>query len=791
MRPAPPGPALVRPAAMGPDLVLQAGLRPIPEYELVKRLGSGGFGEVWQAAGPGGFPVALKFIRLEDRSGVIELRSLALMKDIRHPHLLAMFGTWEVGGWLIIAMELGDRTLEQRLIEAKKQDLPGIPLVELLETMLEAAKGIDHLNELGIQHRDIKPQNFLLVGGGLKVADFGLAKILEKSFVSNSGAMTPGYAAPEFFQGQTSPHSDQYSLGITYCYLRGGRLPFGGNAMQIMFAHLQEEPDLSMMPERERPAVLRALAKRPEERWPNCRTFVNALYTACGLHRSTLPLEAEASGPEQGKVATPALTRRDSQLPEGAPTRVSGKPRLGRWLAAASLLGLLGLGAAGFWFQEPLQQWTGLAGPVAEEPTIADNGVPEAFRGAKAKEDNRDSNKSNPRRHVAKGEPATGATIPDGKNKAQEKTKDTNAPLPAEKEKPKPKVAKTPEPVASLKVVPPAEVTVHPGRKTAVQVQFQRAQFTEPIRLSLSGLPDGVVPINDRVPAGLDQMLLELKARPGLPEREFDVTITATGGDLKATGRFRLVVKLEKEIVNAVDMKLVLLPAGNFFRGSPPDEPGRGPEEGLVGEMEISRPFYLGAHEVTQEQFDKVMKRNPSWFQESGDGKDEVRDQKTPRLPVEMVSWEEAVEFCRRLSELPEEKEAGRVYRLPTETEWEYACRAGSSSAFAAGAALTARQANILDKVTGEPSLQRTTAVGSYLPNAWGLFDMHGNVFEWCGEPVMDPSGPKKVLARVLRGGAWCYTSRHARSAARNGAAPDFRSYFTGFRVACNGRLTP
>src|SRR5262249_55204931 len=156
------------------------------------------------------------------------------------------------------------------------------PQRELLEYMREAAKGIDHLNELGIQHRDIKPQNFLLVGGGLKVADFGLAKILESSFVSNSGAMTPGYAAPEFFKGENRPRADQFSLGMTYCYLRGGRLPFSGHAMQIMFAHLHEDPDLSMIPEPERPAVLRALAKQPDERWPNCREFVGALHAACG-----------------------------------------------------------------------------------------------------------------------------------------------------------------------------------------------------------------------------------------------------------------------------------------------------------------------------------------------------------------------------------------------------------------------------------------------------------------------------------------------------------------------------
>src|SRR5205823_3340037 len=106
-------------------------------------------------------------------------RSLQLMRDIRHPHLLGLFGAWQHAGVLILALELADRTLLDRLQEALDQGLPGIPRAELFEYMREVAKGIDHLNALDIQHRDIKPQNLLLIGGGVKVADFGLAKLLE------------------------------------------------------------------------------------------------------------------------------------------------------------------------------------------------------------------------------------------------------------------------------------------------------------------------------------------------------------------------------------------------------------------------------------------------------------------------------------------------------------------------------------------------------------------------------------------------------------------------------------
>jgi hypothetical protein len=242
---------------------------------------------VWQATGPGGFPVALKFVALEDKTGAAELRALEVIRGVRHPNLLSIMASWEVSGWLVIAMELADGTLWDRLKEAQRQALAGIPVDELREYMREAAKGLDYLNQphpslqaearQGIQHRDVKPQNLMLIGGGVKVADFGLARVLTRSVTKHTGSLTAAYAAPEFFGGQTTNRSDQYSLAVTYCQLRGGQLPYSGNPAQIMAGHLQGTPDLTMLPEAERPAVLRALAKEPRERWPSCRAFVETL----------------------------------------------------------------------------------------------------------------------------------------------------------------------------------------------------------------------------------------------------------------------------------------------------------------------------------------------------------------------------------------------------------------------------------------------------------------------------------------------------------------------------------
>src|SRR5262249_2964757 len=158
--------------------------------------------------------VALKFVRVRDGHGATERRALEIIKGIRHPNLLALFGVWQVGDLLIIGMELADRTLQDRLDQAQAEGLASIPGVELIEYLAGAAKGIDYLTvhshtlegreRVGVQHRDIKPQNILLLGGGVKVADFGLARLLQRSTTGHTGNLTPAYAAPEFFQNQTS-----------------------------------------------------------------------------------------------------------------------------------------------------------------------------------------------------------------------------------------------------------------------------------------------------------------------------------------------------------------------------------------------------------------------------------------------------------------------------------------------------------------------------------------------------------------------------------------------------------
>jgi formylglycine-generating enzyme required for sulfatase activity len=224
--------------------------------------------------------------------------------------------------------------------------------------------------------------------------------------------------------------------------------------------------------------------------------------------------------------------------------------------------------------------------------------------------------------------------------------------------------------------------------------------------------------------------------------------------------------------------------------GSPKDEKGRKDDEDQH-EVEITRPFYMGACEVTQEEYVKVTGKNPSHFSGTGGGKFKVKGLDTRRFPVEDVSWDQATAFCKKLSELPEEKKSGRYYRLPTEAEWEYACRGGATSPFPFhfGDSLAPSQANY------DGRLKRTSAVASYGPNAFGLYDMHGNVWEWCADwydrnyyknsPVKDPAGPAAGGRRVLRGGSSDDPALTCRSAVRDYFSPAYHKYTIGFRVVC------
>lgn len=298
-------------------------------------------------------------------------------------------------------------------------------------------------------------------------------------------------------------------------------------------------------------------------------------------------------------------------------------------------------------------------------------------------------------------------------------------------------------------------------------------------------------------------------------------------------GRFKL-LKPGDVVVNSIGLKLVMLPTGLFVMGSPASEYLRDQEEKLVPTMR-RRALLMGVYEVTQSQYSQVMGANPSWFSRSGSGSEEVAGIGTDDFPVENVSWGDAMKFCEKLSAMPNEIAAGRKYRLPTEAEWEHACRAGAWTAFHTGDLISPRQANIrgdrpyLNSPKGT-GLGRTTRVGSYSPNLFGLCDMHGNVGEWCldrlksrgwsarfeaaagslpapntAEDIMkliediqalqvadpnlelpiDPIGVTRGDPRVYRGGSYFSDVGFVRSASHREQNADYSHKTIGFRVVC------
>ena len=245
-----------------------------------------------------------------------------------------------------------------------------------------------------------------------------------------------------------------------------------------------------------------------------------------------------------------------------------------------------------------------------------------------------------------------------------------------------------------------------------------------------------------------------------------------------------------RKLKNSIGMEFASIPAGKFLMGSPATEKERNLNE-TQHEVTLTQGFLMGVHEVTQAQYGQVMGKNPSQF-------------KGNTLPVETVSYKDALAFCKKLSDLPAEKAAGRKYRLPTEAEWEYACRAGTSTPFNFGNELNGTQANCDGTIPygttqKGPFLGKTSPVGSYPPNAWGLHDMHGNVWEWCADrygdypkgPITDPLGSEGGSVCVIRGGGWGNVAADCRSASRDWIGPSIRYGRRGFRLALSSSGIP
>lgn len=258
-----------------------------PGYRLLRLRGSGGFGEVWEAEDSAGTVVALKFLPCaRDQGAAHELRSIQIVQGLSHPNLIRIDRVWCAAGFLIVAMELADGSLAD-LLDVYRNELGGpLPPDHLLPLLGQAATALDFLNNrqhlhngqwVTVQHCDITPTNLLVFGSTVKLSDFGLTTTLAGRQKVHYRGGTPAFAAPEVFQGRVSDRTDQYALAICYCLLRSGRLPFADSPPDFMTPYSRPAPDLSIVPAAERPALARALAATPQDRWPSSQDLIAEL----------------------------------------------------------------------------------------------------------------------------------------------------------------------------------------------------------------------------------------------------------------------------------------------------------------------------------------------------------------------------------------------------------------------------------------------------------------------------------------------------------------------------------
>lgn len=272
---------------MSSALSLQSGLEPFPGYHLVQLRGRGGFAEVWEATDADGGRVALKFMLASSGAAPKEIRAIQTIRQLQHPNLVRIDRIWSQSDYIVICMELAEATLQDMLEAYQSEYDQPLPADQVCFLLAQAAEAIDFLNQrqhrvdgqlVAFQHCDIKPSNLLLLGDTVKLSDFTLTSQASARVQMHRRQGTLDYAGPEVFQGKLSDHSDQYSLAVSYCVLRTGRLPFPeASAFRDSWPRKRPPADLSPLTEKERPILARALRAVPQDRWPSCREMMAQL----------------------------------------------------------------------------------------------------------------------------------------------------------------------------------------------------------------------------------------------------------------------------------------------------------------------------------------------------------------------------------------------------------------------------------------------------------------------------------------------------------------------------------
>lgn len=754
------------------------------EYVVVDKLGEGGMGVVLKAQHRRMKRfVAVKMIAKKAVGSPDAVkrfyREVEAAAKLMHPNIVAAHDAGEHEGVHYMVMEY----VEGKDLAAIVKEKGPLRVSQAVECILQAARGLQYAHAQGIVHRDIKPSNLLLTippspcgrgAGGegvVKILDMGLARIAgladdsDQDRLTSSGQVmgTSEYMAPE--QAMDTHHADGradiYSLGCTLYRLLTGHVPYKGETLvQILMAH-QQAPVPSLCQARpdvppQLDAVFRKMvAKRPEDRQQTMAEVVARLETV--LSGSSAP------------AATAAAVKAESS---------SG--------ALAATLAFLQEGRAVSAVAAPVKTTAEETQPSVSGQETGTNILGKLLRTvAKTR-----------RRPLLLAGLGGGLVLLLG--------------------------------IVLTIALRHGTLTVEIDQNLGKDVQVTVSQGGEEVRLvdAKSGwtLSLSAGKYDLAVQGGDDQFQLDSESivvtRGG--EAKVKVTLKPASPAVapfdaqqarKHQECWARQLGVPVEITNSIGMKLTLIPPGEFMMGSPKELieeelKARGddqqwykdslPAEGPQHLVRITRLFYLGVYLVMQQEYQQVTGANPSVSWATGKDKDRVAGQDTKRFPVDNVSWDDAVEFCRKLSEMPAERAAGRTYRLPSEAQWEYACRAGNMGRY--GFSLGKAVPKEYDESAfsdygwfGGNSRGMPHAVGGKKPNAWGLYDMHGNVCERCQDwfdkeyytssPTNDPVGPSKGSYRVVRGGCWVDPAWRCRSAGRNHFGAGDRPYL-GFRVS-------
>ena len=725
---------------LSPDTVLAG------RYRIVKLAGRGGMGVVYEAEDTKlGRRVALKLLPPDlnadpgaRRRFVHEARAAASLES---PNICAVHEIHDEGADPFISMEFIDgQSLRALLAEGP------LEICRALDIAIQVARGLQEAGRKGIVHRDIKSANIMITRDGrAKITDFGLAKVRDGTVLTKTGAVmgTAAYMSPEQARGdRVDERTDIWSLGIVLYEMICAKLPFKGESEASVLYAILHEPyarlkDLAPeVPEELDRIVRAALEKKPDARYASAGEVLSDL-KAC-----LAGLEAECGGGSKTRL----FLKRPSVLATAAVI-----------VAGAALAAVLFTGRkAESETAKPLPPAASVnPGSVAPgNPT-----QPSAFDGTE------------PRDALVEKKPLPAEPASSPKVKSQRVT---------------PRAA--PDDEAFAQAVSAGTTTAyaeylrnHPAGNNAPKA-MEMLQ-----RLEQEGLAE-----RSRLEAELDDKAFEAAKLEGTPEALDRYLGSFLAGRHAVEARALITSFAEQPVsepekpaaeqsaptrkvgdtitfrTNGVNISMAWIPPGTFNMGTTNIEGGR--NQRPLHAVTISRGFWIGLHEVTQPQWTAVMGDNPS----------KVKSDRG--MPVDSVSWEDCQRFVRELSRL-----TGRTFRLPTEAEWEYACRAGS-----------------IDNWYGEwnsigwhltNSKNAAHEVGQKRPNNFGLYDMLGNVWEWCqdwygasyyqGSPPVDPQGPDSGKERSVRGGSWQSEPERAHSAMRVSVQPGSRRNDLGLRLVC------